>query len=159
MKVVKNNYTKVTIENLIDARNQFNTAIIMLREESTGLVFPVGLENSFFEYLKNIADDKNHEEKFLCDIVYKLDTPKEIFIDLKYNKLNSFYINKENKKVYLNLIEILSFAIRYSIDIYVENKLIHPEIPDDYFINADLVNHRKVDLYRLDKMPLDNSKH
>jgi hypothetical protein len=159
MNLSKENYTKVIIEDLINSQNQFKTAIILLREESTGLIFPVGLENSFFEYLKNISDDKNHEEKFLCDIVYKLDSPKEIFIDLKYNKLTSFYINKNDKSVYLNLIEILSFAIRYSIDIYVQNKLIHPEIGDDYFINADLVNHRKIDLYRLDKIQLDNSKH
>lgn len=159
MKILKDNYTKVIIENLIDSHNQLDTAIILLREEKTGLLFPVGLENSFFEYLKNISDDKNYEEKFLCDIVYKLDTPKEIFINLTSNKLNSFYINKDNKKVYLNLIEILSFAIRYSTSIYLQNKLIHPEIRDDYFINADLVNHRKIDLYRLDKMQLEHSKH
>ncbi len=159
MKELKNNYTKVTIEKLINSHNQFGTAIILLREEKTGLLFPVGLENSFFEYLKNISDDKTHEEDFLCDIVYKLDSPKEIFINLTSNKLNSFYTNKDNKKVYLNLIEMLSFAIRYSTSIYIQNKLIHPEIRDDYFINADLVNHRKVDLYRLDKIHLDNSKH
>ena len=50
MNLSKENYTKVVIEDLINSQNQFKTAIILLREESTGLIFPVGLENSFFEY-------------------------------------------------------------------------------------------------------------
>jgi len=159
MEILKDNYTKVFIEKLIDNNNQMNTAIILLKEEKTNFIFPVGLENSFFEYLKNIHDDKNHEERLLCDIVYELDKPSSIFIELKSYKLNSFYINKKEEKVNLNLIEILSFAIRYSIDIFVDNKLIHPERKDDYFINADLVNQRKVDLYRLDKIQSEHFKH
>jgi hypothetical protein len=159
MEIFKDNYTEVFIERLIDSNNQLNSAIILLREENNGVIFPVALDNTFFEYLKNISNDKNHEENFLCDLVYKLDKPKSIFIKLKNGKLSSFYLNISNKKINLNLIELLSFAVRYPISIYIENKILYPSIKEDYFIKADSTFERKVDLYALDRNSLDNLTH
>ena len=154
------NYSKVSIENLLDSNNKFQTAMIIFKEENTGWLFPLGIEDSFFDYLQSILKDKIHEENFLCDIVYSLEKPKGLYIEFKNNKLSCFYINKNDKKISLNLMDLLSIAIRYPItDIYLENQLIHPEFLDDFFINADMIQNKKVDLYRLDKQHLESQKH
>jgi len=159
MNIKKENYTKVFIDKMIDSDNQFEAAIILFKEESSGYFFPLGLEAEFYEYLKSIKNDLNHDEYFLADRIYELDKPKSLYIELKNRKLNCFYLNFKNEAIKLNLIDILSIAIRYPVDIYLEYKLLHPEFLDDFFIKVDSVGDKKVDLYRLDKQHLENLKH
>jgi len=151
----KENYTKIFIEKLVDENNDFKTSLIILRDEDKTTIFPVAVKPNSYKYLKNISNDINYEERFLCDIVYDLDKPKRIVIALKNYEIESFYINKNNEKRLLNIIELMSFSIRYSIDIYIENDLISAK--SDEYISID--EDKKVDLYRLDSVQFEDSKH
>jgi len=151
----KENYTKIFIEKLVDENNDFKTSLIILRDEDKTTIFPVAVKPNSYKYLKNISNDINYEERFLCDIVYDLDRPKRIIIDLKNYEIKSFYINQNNEKKSLNIIELMSFAIRYSINIYIENELI--SVKTQEYISID--ENKRVDLYGLDRVEFENSKH
>jgi len=148
-------YTKIFIEKLIDSTNDFRASIVILRDEKKTTMFPVIVKENSLEYLKNIENDKNYEEIFLCDIVYDLEKPQKIILNFNDDKLESFYINKNKEKKKLNIIELLSFSIRYSIGIYIENSLIYPK-SNDYM---DIENAKRIDLYGLDRVHLEKSEH
>jgi hypothetical protein len=159
MEFLNKNYTKVVVEKLIDKNNQFKTAIILIKEEGFNTVFPIAIKNFHYEYLKSLFSDRKHEKVFMCDILYDLHKPKSVFINLKNGELNTFYLTRTGEIVNLNILEIMSFVIRYYVDLYIESRLIHPQEINDYFIKADSFINNKVDLYRLDKNIFDNLKH
>ena len=155
IEISEETHTKIFIEKLIDSTNNFHASIVILRDEQKTTMFPIIVKENSLEYLKNIEDDKNYEEIFLCDIVYDLEKPQKIILNFKNDRLESFYINKDKKRKKLNIIELLSFSIRYSVGIYIENSLIHPTASD----YIDIENGKRVDLYGLDRVHLEKSEH
>ncbi|MBN2693252.1 hypothetical protein JXR93_01195 [bacterium] len=108
----------------IDKTNGF--PFLAFKSESYRNIFPIFLTAISYEYLLELSEDFYFEKKYLVDILYELNEPKEIEILSKEDGVSFVTIFSNGNRVEMISREALSFVIRYNTPLMVEVSLIDP---------------------------------
>lgn len=99
---------------------------LAFKSESYRNIFPIFLTAISYEYLQELYEDISFEKKYLVDILYELNQPKEIEVLSKEDGVSFITIFSDGKRVEMISREALSFVIRYNTPLMVEISLIDP---------------------------------
>jgi hypothetical protein len=107
----------------VDKQNDI--PFLAFKSESYRNIFPIFLTVTSYNHLIELFEDISFEKKYLVDIVFELNPPKEIEVSSKDENI-CFFMVSNGIKTEIASRDALSFVIRYNTPLMVEISLIDP---------------------------------